>query len=85
MEKGFYKNESGTLLFAPNFVESKDLQLYKESKDSYIYPVNGWYWFDTLQEAETTLGVKAEWTEADMPNLIAEHSAVTELINMGIL
>ena len=85
MEKGFYKNDSGTLLFAPNFVESKDFQLYMADKDKYSYPVQGWYWFETLKEAETTLGVKAERTEADMPNLIAEHSAVTELINMGIL
>ena len=85
MEKGFYKNNSGTLLFAPNFVENKDFQLYIGEKNSYTYPVNGWYWFDTLQEAETVLGVKAEWTVEDLPDLAEEHNAVTELINTGRL
>ena len=60
MEKGFYKNEDGVLLFAPNFVESKYFQLYIEDKDKYTYPVYGWYYFETLEEAEHTLGVKLE-------------------------
>jgi hypothetical protein len=32
-------------------VENKDYQLYKETKDQHNYPIDGWYWFDTEEEA----------------------------------
>lgn len=46
----FYKLD-GSLLEAPNFVLNANYQLHKESKDNYTYPVDGWYWFDTVEEA----------------------------------
>lgn len=52
METGFYKAAT-ELLFAPNRVQHKDFLLEKEQKDTYTYPTQGWYWFDTLVEAET--------------------------------
>ena len=70
MEKGFYKNDNGTLLFAPNFVESNDFQLYKENKDNYTYPIQGWYWFDTQQESETTLGIEYSIDNFNIPPFI---------------
>lgn len=48
---GFYKNENGIILYGPNFVESGSYNLYKEQKDTYTYPVSGWYWFDSIEEA----------------------------------
>ncbi len=48
---GFYKYDSGDLLFAGKAVFNKDFTLLKEEKDSYSYPVDGWSWFDTLQQA----------------------------------
>lgn len=48
---GFYLYQDGSLAFGPNFVESKDFQIYREQKNSYTYPVNGWYWFDSEDEA----------------------------------
>ena len=48
--EGFYKMDS-ELLYAPNFVEGSELCLYKQNKDSYTYPVQGWYWFDTIEQA----------------------------------
>jgi len=50
---GFYKqNEIGEWMFAPNFVYSTDYELTRENKDSYIYPVDEWYWFDESPEVE---------------------------------
>ena len=51
-EAGFYKFD-GSLLYGPNFVLNKDYELRKETKDDNTYPVDGWYWFDTLQDACT--------------------------------
>lgn len=47
---GFYQLDGG-LLFAPNFVDSPNIRLDREYKDEYVYPQEGWYWFDTLEEA----------------------------------
>jgi hypothetical protein len=43
---GFYKLEDGNWQYAPNFVDAPNYQLLKENKDSYIYPVDGWEWYD---------------------------------------
>lgn len=50
---GFYKNDEGMLLCGPNYVLAGSFSLYKEQKDEYIYPVHGWYWFDTEEQART--------------------------------
>lgn len=50
---GFYKLENDDLLYAQNFVESFDYQLNRESRNDYIYPIHGWNWFDSEQEAKT--------------------------------
>ena len=48
MEKtaGFYKLEGDNWLYAPNFVYTPNYTLEKELKDTYIYPVDGWSWYD---------------------------------------
>jgi hypothetical protein len=48
---GFYLYQDGGLTHAPNFVENKDYQLYRDLKDTYSYPINGWYWFDSINDA----------------------------------
>lgn len=61
MSAGFYKNIDGFLAYAPNFVFHNDFTLIKEDKDELIaldvFPIDGWYWFDTKEEAITQLGV----------------------------
>ena len=49
---GFYKLDSD-LLYGPNFVLGpyESYTLRKETKNEYTYPVDGWYWFDTEEEA----------------------------------
>jgi hypothetical protein len=51
MTSGFYKYESEILSYGPNFVLDKNFELRSESKDDYIYPIDGWYWFDTMEDA----------------------------------
>ena len=51
MTAGFYKYESNNLLYGPNFVLDLHYELRKESKDEHTYPVDGWYWFDSIEDA----------------------------------
>ena len=52
---GFYKNEEGQLLHAPTTVQFpisiSHSDLTSSQKDDYAYPVHGWHWFDTEEEA----------------------------------
>jgi hypothetical protein len=52
---GFYKINNGSLLCAPNFVINKDFELYRETKDQHTYPIDGWNWFDSKEEAQEAL------------------------------
>lgn len=53
----FYKLIDGTLFFGPNFVESSSYCLTKENKDTYTYPVDDWYWFDSEEDARVFFGL----------------------------
>jgi hypothetical protein len=57
MEQGFYKNDGGELFFAPNFVYGPSLELLIAKKDTYTYPVDGWTFFSTRQEALDAFGI----------------------------
>lgn len=51
---GFYKvDPSGIVIYGPNYVcgPYDQYKLLVEEKDTYTYPIDGWYWFDTEQEA----------------------------------
>ena len=56
----FFKNNNRKLLEAPNSVINKDYELKIEDKDTYTYPVNGWYYFETKDEALKFFGIKEE-------------------------
>lgn len=43
---GFYKFEDGNWQYAPNFVYGPGYELTRENKDNYVYPVEGWFWYD---------------------------------------
>jgi hypothetical protein len=47
---GFYKVD-GSLLFGPHYVLNANYELHREQHETYAYPVDGWYWFDTEGEA----------------------------------
>lgn len=45
--EGFYRqNEDLNWEYAPNFVYAPDYTLLKELKDTYEYPIDGWFWYD---------------------------------------
>ena len=50
-KSGFYYNEEGNVIYGYNFVLNMDFNLYRESKNDYTYPVHGWHWFDSEEEA----------------------------------
>lgn len=60
---GFYFNENGNLLYAPNYVLNIDFELHAENKDEHEYPVYGWHWFDSEDEAYTFFGIDKPITE----------------------
>lgn len=47
---GFYKLD-GELLYGPNFVLNANYELHRENKDNYQYPIDGWYWCNSKEEA----------------------------------
>ena len=52
--QGFYNTE---FLYAPNSVNFPDgTSLVKEQKETYTYPVNGWTWFESIEEAYAAQG-----------------------------
>jgi hypothetical protein len=59
MEKGFYKYDGINLIFAPNKVEHKEYVLKIEDKEKYTYPIDGWRYFETEDDAK----VFFEYTE----------------------
>lgn len=52
---GFYKNDHGAILFGPNFVLNANYELRRETHDQHNYPVDGWFWFDSEEEAVIAL------------------------------
>jgi hypothetical protein len=54
---GFYKQDGKSLLYAPNWIQSKDYTLIAKEKDTYTYPVDGWQWFNDAAEAYAANGL----------------------------
>jgi len=53
--QGFYKLEDDNLMYAPNFIFAPNYELRKELKDTYVFPVDGWHWFDSEELAKRNL------------------------------
>lgn len=53
----FYKLDDGLLLEGPNAVYAPTFILLKEYKDTYEYPVEGWVWMDTEEQARAFFGL----------------------------
>jgi hypothetical protein len=68
-EAGFYKLDNTELLYGPNFVLNTGYNLYKEQKDTYSYPIDGWYWFSEENEARLFFGLPLIEPEPPTPGL----------------
>lgn len=66
MNAGFYKFND-RLLYAANWVRSPSCQLHINDRNTYSYPVDGWYWFDTLEEACLHFGINIENVQDYLP------------------
>ena len=51
---GFYKRDGEALLYGKRVVH-KDFELRNETKDQHTYPVDGWSWFNSEEEAKAAL------------------------------
>ncbi len=68
-ENGFYKLEVGvkrSLVLFSTHLESKNFTLDISLKDTYDYPVDGWIYFDTLDEACISFGADPEQFREDL-------------------
>jgi len=55
---GFYRLENETQIASGRlYVLNKDYALYRDEKDTYEYPVDGWRWFNSEDEAYTFFNI----------------------------
>jgi hypothetical protein len=47
----FYKYDNNGLYYGSQ-VQSGLYSLFESEKDTYELPIEGWYWFDTIEEAQ---------------------------------
>ena len=62
MTAGFYKYESPILLYGVSVFDA-NYHLESENKNDYSYPIDGWYWFNSQEEANIFFGIINEQTE----------------------
>lgn len=75
----FYKKESEELINGGELISTPSVTLTKETKDLYTYPQDGWYWFDTFDEAlQFFAGLK-------LSNSITPRQARFVLLDEGLL
>lgn len=55
--QGFYKFIDDELLYGANFVSNANYELIAENREQYSYPIDGWSWFYSEEEAKTFLKV----------------------------
>lgn len=58
---GFYNNQG---FWTPHKVSHADFELVKDLKDTYTYPVFGWTWYNSVEEAQAAEGFDISIVEA---------------------
>jgi len=74
----FYKRENDELIITPNSVYAPGYELHAETHSDHTYPIDGWYWFDTLDAALSGLPKAASTT-------ITPLQAKMALLGAGLL
>lgn len=54
----FYKKEENEILNGVDTVSAPSVMLIASAKDEFTYPQDGWYWFDTEDEAYSFFGLE---------------------------
>lgn len=69
MSAGFYKNDEGVMLYAPEQVTGPDYDLVAYIRDTYTYPVAGWYWFESQEAARIFFKIMPEASPGSVINV----------------
>lgn len=67
---GFYKVDNGDLMYAPNFVSAPEYELNRNLLETYTLPIDGWYWFDNVDDANAFFKIPNIINEQQKPDLI---------------
>jgi histidinol-phosphate/aromatic aminotransferase/cobyric acid decarboxylase-like protein len=67
-DSGFYKVDPDgvTLLYGRFYVLNANYELWRDEKDTYTYPVDGWSWYESEAEARTALNCPVPPTEEEI-------------------
>lgn len=65
----FFKIDNGELRQASNFVATPSFELREETHAEYDYPVDGWYWFESLNAAMRQLVEKSPVDEKKLQGI----------------
>ena len=63
---GFYKLDAD-LLYGPNFVLNANYELRRETHDQHTYPIDGWSWFDSEDDARLFFELPAKEEKEELP------------------
>lgn len=65
---GFYRvdPDGETLLFGRFWVLNAEYELHRDQKDTYTYPVAGWSWYESEEEARLALDCPKPKTEEEI-------------------
>lgn len=75
---GFYRvDDENNLLYAPTAVYAPDYTLLAAERFNYTYPINGWYWFESYEQAVAQWSIELPPTEEEI--LAAKQAQVEEL------
>lgn len=77
MTQGFYKKQNNEIQYAPNYIEGNGYVLISSEKDTYEYPVDGWYWFNSEILAN-------DFFVNDSKNLVTQRQLRLGLLQSGI-
>lgn len=75
----FYKKEENEILNGGDTVSTPSVVLTASAKDEFTYPQDGWYWFDTFDEA------LAYFAGNNTGNSITPRQARWVLLDEGLL
>mgnify|MGYP003333984937 CR=1 FL=1 len=81
---GFYKQDpdQGLLLFGRFYVLNSDYELHRHLADSYTYPVDGWAWYESEEQARQALNCPKPKTREELMEE-ARHAAREQLMASG--
>ena len=63
---GFFRVENENILVSGRlYVLNSEYALYRDQKDTYEYPIDGWRWFDSKSEAHEFFGIEESDTQVE--------------------